>query len=149
MPKEKDFLNILNQRLDYKNFSQEVTIVSESKTGSNYSLYVVTDKNNITFQNVPGLGGISGKAFMGYINGDRGRPAIIGGTAKVTNTEETVDDALGDGSPGSGDPSGPGASGWADIAVDVLASFSWDVQLIATNAHGSDTETKSTYVTTL
>ncbi len=130
MTNTKDFLNVINQKIDYKNFSEEVTIVSESKTGSNYSLYTITNKNGTTFQKVPGLGDITDKGFMGYINGDHGRPAIIGGLAKTTNSLSSASDP-----------------GWP--VVDVLATFTWDVQLVATSAYGSDTETKTVYVLTL
>ncbi len=41
--------------IDYKNFSKEVVINNENKSGNNFSLYNVTNKNGVTFQNVPGI----------------------------------------------------------------------------------------------
>ena len=37
-------------------------------------------KNGVTFQNVPGMAWI-GVGVLGYLNGDRGRPVILGGQA--------------------------------------------------------------------
>lgn len=80
----------LDTRIDYTNFAEEVVVNSESRSGGNYSLYNITNKNGVTFQNVPGGSGIVDRAFMGFINGDRARPAIISVTVKANNTTSSA-----------------------------------------------------------
>jgi len=82
----KNFISSFGTTLDYKNFAEEVVIDSENKSGNNFSLYTVTNKNGVTFQNVPGGSGIQNRGFLGFINGDRGRPAVISATVKTNNT---------------------------------------------------------------
>ena len=123
----KDLSAAINQNIEYKNFAEEVTIVTETNTGSNYSLYTVTNKNGVTFQNVPGPAAIKNLAHLGFINGDRGRPVIFGAGTKVNNTKSTVSDP-----------------GWP--VADVLATTYWDIQLHVISAFGNDTETKTAYI---
>ena len=83
-------LDSIDTKTDYTNFAEEVVINSESKSGGNYSLYNITNKNNVTFQNVPGGSGIIDRGFMGFIGGDRARPAIISATVKANNTTSSA-----------------------------------------------------------
>ena len=87
-----DLISSLGGALDYRNFAEEVVIHAENKSGNNFSLYTVTNKNGVTFQNVPGGSGIQNRGFLGFINGDRARPAIISTTVKTSNTESTGSD---------------------------------------------------------
>ncbi len=80
------YIDSLGTTLNYKNFAEEVVINSENKSGNNFSLYNVTNKNGVIFQNVPGGSGIKNRGFFGFINGDRGRPAVISATVKTNNT---------------------------------------------------------------
>lgn len=73
-----------NEQIRYKNFSEEVRLIKETKAGASYSKYTCTNKNGITFHEVPGLVGLTGAAVMGYVNGDRARPVIIGPATKPT-----------------------------------------------------------------
>lgn len=86
MTNMKGFINSLGTAMSYKNFAEEVVINSENKSGNNFSLYNVTNKNGVVFQNVPGGSGIQNRGFLGFINGDRGRPAVISTTVKTSNT---------------------------------------------------------------
>ncbi len=86
----KELLSSLDTTMDFRNFAEEVIINSENKSGNNFSLYNVTNKNGVTFQNVPGGSGIKERGFMGFINGDRGRPAIISATVKTNNTASSA-----------------------------------------------------------
>ena len=86
MANMKDFISSLGTAMNYKNFAEEVVINSENKSGNNFSLYNVTNKNGVTFQNVPGGSGIQNRGFLGFINGDRARPSIISTTVKTANT---------------------------------------------------------------
>ncbi len=86
----KELISSLDTTMDFRNFAEEVIINSENKSGNNFSLYNVTNKNGVTFQNVPGGSGIKERGFMGFINGDRGRPAIISTTVKTNNTTSSA-----------------------------------------------------------
>ncbi len=88
----KDLIAVMGENIDYKNFAEEVTIITETNSGANYSIYTVTNKNGVTFQNVPGTQKIKNVAHLGFINGDRGRPVIFGASSKVLNTTSTVSD---------------------------------------------------------
>ncbi len=72
--------------LEYKNFTEEVVINNENKNGNNFSLYNLTNKNGVKYQNVPGGSGINERDFMGFNSGDRGRREIISTTVKTNNT---------------------------------------------------------------
>ena len=86
----KDLQTMLAGNIDYKNFSEEVTILSETKANAGYSLYTIKNKNGVTFQNVPGNSNIGNTGILGFINGDRGRPTLLGAGTKVNNTESSV-----------------------------------------------------------
>lgn len=86
----KEYIASFGATLDYKNFSEEVVINSENKSGNNFSLYNVTNKNGVTFQNVPGGSGIKDRGFLGFIGGDRARPAVISATVKTNNTASSA-----------------------------------------------------------
>lgn len=73
-----------NEQIRYKNFSEEVRLVKETKAGTSYSKYSCTNKNGVTFYEVSGMQGLKGSAVMGYVNGDRARPVIIGPATKST-----------------------------------------------------------------
>lgn len=126
----KNLIAAMNVKTNYENFAEEVTILSEAKSGNNYSLYTVKNKNNVTFQNVPGAGGITDNGVLGFINGDRGRPTLLGSGTKVNNT-----------------PSNVSGAGWP--IADILPSYEWDIQLYVVSAFGNDTETKTAYIKTL
>jgi hypothetical protein len=85
-----DLNNTMNQSIEADNFAEEVTVIAENKSGQNFSLYTVKNKNNITFQKVPGGAGIERKGVLGFINGDKTRPALIGVTAPTTNAISIV-----------------------------------------------------------
>ncbi len=81
-----DLNQVMNEQIEFNSFAEEVTVISETKSGQNYSLYTVTNKNGSTLQNVPGGSGIQDKGILGFINGDKTRPSLIGITAPATNT---------------------------------------------------------------
>lgn len=126
----KDLIKSMNTKAGYDNFAEEVTILSEAKSGDNYSLYTVKNKNNVTFQNVPGAGGITDNGVLGFIGGDRGRPTLLGSGTKVDNTASNVSGA-----------------GWPP--VDISEPYQWDIQLYIVGDYGNDTETKSAYIKAL
>lgn len=76
--------NYVNSGIAYKNFSEEVIILSGTKVGKNYAKYSVKNKNGVTFYNVPGDVDLKDRAVMGFVNGDRSRPVLIGRGAKAT-----------------------------------------------------------------
>lgn len=80
----KSLFDFTNNQIQYKNFSEEVRLIKETKAGISYSKYTCTNKNGVTFQEVPGFVGLTGAAVMGYVNGDRSRPVIIGPATKPT-----------------------------------------------------------------
>ena len=80
----KTLFDYTNEQIKYKNFSEEVRLIKETKAGASYSKYTCTNKNGVTFHEVPGLVGLVGAAVMGYVNGDRARPVIIGPATKPT-----------------------------------------------------------------
>ncbi|MCP4987726.1 MAG: hypothetical protein GY928_17215 [Colwellia sp.] len=90
MPGIENLISLLGTTIDYKNFAKEVIINSENKSDNNFSLYNVTNKNGMTFQNVPGGFGIQYRGFHGFINGDSDRPAIISPTVKTNNTSSNA-----------------------------------------------------------
>ncbi len=89
---EEDLVNVINEKQDYSNFSEEVKIINRTKVGE-ISIYTVRNKNGVTFQKVPGNPGIQDRGIMGYTNGDRARPIILSGTAAVSETNSDADDA--------------------------------------------------------
>lgn len=125
----KDLVNSLNTKADFENFSEEVEIVSVTKTG-NMSLYSAKNKNGVTFQNVPGLSGLKDRGYLGYVNGDRSRPIMISG---LSSSSVTTTDIGGDGLNGI-----PNA--------DITPTVGWDIQLIASSAIGNSTMTRTFYI---
>ena len=136
----KEWKDRIEDRLKYRNFSEDVAIIKESSCGENVSLYTVKNKNNVTFQNVPGVSYI-GRGRMGFIRGDRSRPVMIGmadfktrqdiraGITVVTNV------------------SPPGNQISSD--VEIIIDFTWDIQLYAERGAESDTETKTDYISVI
>lgn len=82
----KNLIHSIDGNIDYNNFAEEVDIIKENSSGEGLSVYDVKNKNGVTFYRVPGGAGIKEKGFLGFINGDRGRPALVGGSAKTNNT---------------------------------------------------------------
>ncbi len=136
----KDFINSINTKTDYDNFSEEVEIVKETTAGT-MSIYTVTNKNGATFQKVPGQPGLENRGFMGFINGDRSRPIMLSGSVKITETtttDNTTTDLINEKA---------GGSGSTDGMVDITASVGWDIELtVDAGALGSDVETKTGFV---
>lgn len=129
----KDWKEISNELIDYNNFAEEVAIISEVVSG-NYSLYTIENKN-VVFRNVIGASGISDKGILGFLGGDRGRPALIsvGGPA-TTTTSTTVDYS-------TDNPNVPTVS---------VVGYSWDIRLVSGDACGdSDEEIKRGLVNVL
>ncbi len=129
MPDQKKFIETLDTKADYENFSEEVRILSVTKTG-NMALYSVKNKNGVTFQNVPGLTGLEKRGYMGYVNGDRSRPIMISGLSDSSIDEEDIGD------------SGLGGIPQADISE----TKAWDIQLTAYSIVGNSTNTKTFYI---
>lgn len=118
----KSLNTAININIQARNFSEEVTVVSESQSGDDFSLYNVLNKNNVLFQRVPGSANIKGKGILGFVGGDKSRPALIGGATVTTNTTSTATA-----------PTGPGGS-WpvADIGpvAPIDPSLDADSQLL-------------------
>lgn len=136
----KDFIDSINIKSDYDNFSEEVQIDKETSAG-NMTLYTVTNKNGVTFQKVPGQPGLKNRGFMGFVNSDRSRPIMLSGSVKIQESESIDNsgtDEINDG--GGGDGSGSGT-------VDMTPSVAWDVELTASaGTLGDDTETKEYFI---
>lgn len=136
----------LQQKTDYKNFSEEIDIISESPAGTNVSLYTIKNKNGVTFQNVPGMPFRRGRAKMGYIDGDRSRPMLLGSS--------DISDAMRSGSArfGPGDiapgatrtPSNAASALWPN--ADITAIKKWDIQLEVTSGPSCTGTTTKTAV---
>lgn len=123
------------EKLDYKNFSEEVEIILENNIDENLSLYTVTNKNGVTFQNVPGMAWI-GFGVLGYVNGDRARPVLLGTSdidVKIKSGKYSVGDIR------------PGTNRTAST-VTVLIDYEWDIQLYITRGVENATETKLSYI---
>ncbi len=133
----KEFLDTLNTKDNYSNFSEEVEIISETTAGT-MSLYTVTNKNTVTFQKVPGQPGLINRGFMGFVNSDRSRPIMLSGSVKITetaSTDNTTTDLINELT---------GGSGSTDGMVDLTPSVAWDIEFtIDTGASGSDTTTST------
>ncbi|MCP4989381.1 MAG: hypothetical protein GY928_25980 [Colwellia sp.] len=130
---DRDFIDTVNDKADFDNFSEEVEILSSAQAG-NVTIYTVTNKNGVTFQKVPGQAGLSDRGFMGYVNGDRARPIMLTGAAKTTTTESTNNDVT------QGDS---GGTSFADVfPVSLTPSVMYDIELTASaGGLGSDTAT--------
>ena len=127
----KDLINSINTNTDFTNFSEEVEIISSSKTGSN-TLYTIKNKNGTIFQNVPGANGFVDRGILGFINGDRARPIMISGMAnssKTTTTTSTLGIDL------SSDLGMTNANG---LLTNITNPGIWDIELEVSNAVSTD-----------
>lgn len=124
----KDFIDSVNTKSDYDNFSEEVQIDNVTIAGK-MALYTVTNKNGVTFQKVPGQPNLENRGYMGFVNGDRARPIMLSGSVKIQETQST-------------DNSG------TDLMdqVDMTPSVAYDIELTAFSDAGDDTETKTYYI---
>lgn len=125
----KDLIDSLNTKSNFENFSEEVEILSVTKTG-NMALYSVKNKNDVTFQNVPGLTGLESRGYMGYVNGDRSRPIMISGLSSSSVTKSDIGDSGLDGIPN----------------VDISPTMGWDIELTAVSGVGNSVATKTFYI---
>ncbi len=136
MSAAKDFVDSVNVKNKYENFSEEVKIVSSAKAG-NMTIYTILNKNGVTFQKVPGMSGLSDRGFMGFVNGDRARPIMLTGSVKTTTTESTNNNVTQNNPVNFGNV----------FPVDNTPSVAYDVELIADGgALGDDTETKAAFI---
>ncbi len=60
MDTNSEYKKRLDERTRYNNFSEDVDIIKETNIDENLSLYIVKNKNGVTFQNVPGMAWIGG-----------------------------------------------------------------------------------------
>lgn len=120
----KNLSKTIGTSIAYNNFSEEVEILSETKLHAGYSIYEIVNKNGVTFHAVPGQTGISESGIMGFVNGDRGRPTLLGAGTKMQDT--------------SSDATPP----WTDTA-DISASVYWDIRLSITDSCGNPVESKT------
>ncbi len=136
----KDFIDSINTKSNYDNFSEEVKILKETSAGK-MTLYTVTNKNGVTFQKVPGQPGLADRGFMGFVQGDRARPIMLSGSVRTTETA-TVDNT------GTNRIVTGGVGGVGGGPVDITPSVLYDIELTAdAGALGSDVETKTSYIT--
>jgi len=136
----KDFIDSLNVKSDFDNFSEEVQILKETSAGT-MTLYTVKNKNGVTFQKVPGQPGLVNRGFMGFVNGDRARPIMLSGSVEIAETEST------DNTGTTQINEGGGGSGSSDGTVDVTPSVAYDIELTATVAGiDPDTESKTYFI---
>ncbi len=115
----KEFIDSLNVKSDFNNFSEEVQILRETSAGS-MTLYTVKNKNGVTFQQVPGQPGLANRGFMGFVNGDRARPIMLSGSVKIQETE-SVDNT------GTTAINNAGGGG----GVDMTPTVAYDIELTA------------------
>jgi hypothetical protein len=131
---EKDYVESIETKQKYDNFSEEVEILAETAAGK-MAIYTVKNKNSVTFQKVPGQPGLENRGFMGFVNGDRARPIMLSGSVRTTETE-TTDNTVTD--------QFDGASGGG---LDLTPSVGWDIQLTASASGFDDSvEEKTSYV---
>lgn len=131
----KDFIDSVNEKNRYENFSEEVKILASAFAG-NMAIYTVKNKNNVTFQKVPGQPGLADRGFMGFVSGDRARPIMLSGSVKTTESESTNNDVTQNNSVNFGNT----------FPVDLTPSQGWDVKLTAISDAGDDTETKTGFI---
>jgi hypothetical protein len=143
MNTSKDFIDSINTKLDYDNFSEEVQINNTTSAG-NMALYTVTNKNGVTFQKVPGQPGLENRGFMGFVNSDRARPIMLSGSVKIQESQST-DNAGTTGVDGIGGINNAGGTGQG--MVDLTPSVAYDIELTASAGElGDDTETKTYFI---
>ncbi len=136
MSASKDFIDSINEKNSYENFSEEVKIISSAQAG-NMTIYTILNKNGVTFQKVPGQSGLSDRGYMGFVNGDRSRPIMLTGSVKTTTTESTNNDVTQNDSINFGNT----------FPVDITPSVAWDVELtVDSSGVGDDTETKTGFI---
>jgi hypothetical protein len=136
MSTSKDFIDSINEKNRYENFSEEVEILSSSQAG-NMTIYTILNKNGVTFQKVPGQSGLSDRGYMGFVNGDRARPIMLTGSVKTTTTESINNDVTQNNVINFGNT----------FPVDITASVGWDIELTATAAGlDPDAETKTGFI---
>ncbi len=124
----KDFIDSMNTKSDYDNFAEEVQIISETTAGK-IAIYVVKNKNGVTFHRVPGQSGLENRGYMGFINGDRARPIMLSGSVKIQETLSVDNTVMND-----------------ILSVDLTPSVAYDIELTALSGAGNDTETKTYYI---
>ncbi len=136
----KDFIDVVNAKSNYDNFSEEVEILKETSAGK-MTLYTVRNKNGVTFQKVPGQPGLADRGFMGFVQSDRARPIMLSGSVRTSETSLTDNS----GTTRIIDKNDDGGGGGN---VDITPSVMWDVELTASaGALGSDTKTEEYYIT--
>ena len=131
----KDFIDSVNEKNRYENFSEEVKILASAFAG-NMAIYTVKNKNNVTFQKVPGQPGLADRGFMGFVSGDRARPIMLSGSVKTTESESTNNDVTQNNSVNFGNT----------FPVDLTPSVGYDIELTAISDAGDDTETKTGFI---
>jgi hypothetical protein len=144
MSASKDFVDSVNEKNRYENFSEEVEILASANAGA-MTIYTIKNKNGVTFQKVPGQAGLADRGYMGFVNGDRARPIMLTGSVKTTTTESTNNDVTqGTGGGGSGDIN----NNFANLfPVDLTPSVAYDIELTASAAGLDDSvETKTGFI---
>jgi hypothetical protein len=132
----KDLIDSVNTKTRFDNFSEEVEIISSARAG-NMTIYTIKNKNNVTFQKVPGQSGLSDRGYMGFVNGDRARPIMLTGSVKTTTTESTNNQVT------QGSGGGSGTNNFSNLfPVDLTPSVVYDIELTAdAGAAGTDVAT--------
>ena len=140
MSTSKDFIDSINEKNRYENFSEEVKIIA-SATAGNMSIYTIINKNGVTFQKVPGQPGLADRGFMGFVSGDRARPIMLSGSVKTTESESTNNQVT------QGLEGGDSENNLSNLfPVDLTPSVGYDIELTAISAAGNDTETKTGFI---
>jgi hypothetical protein len=80
---------LMNETIADNSISEEVDILQETTNG-NSSLYTVKNKNGVTFWQVPGPSGFTDRGFVGFIQRDPGRPVLLSGSSKISNTKSNA-----------------------------------------------------------
>jgi hypothetical protein len=121
-----NFKHVLTGKLQHKNFSEEIRILSEAVAGINMSTYVIKNKNNVIFQAVPGMPYQREQGRLGFVNGDKSRPVLVGSSKRpnAKNASPTISTSVSV----SSDPGFP----VADITPDV----EWDIKLVIESTPG-------------
>lgn len=136
----KKLIAAISETVAYRNFSEEVTVNSETRSGTS-SLYTVTDKHGTKFSNVIGGPGsaVNSKVIMGFIQGDKGRPIILAGAQGVA-INNTASDA-----PVFAVISAGGQSG---IQADIAPGMKWDIrqEISASGGECAQIVTKDDYI---
>ena len=134
----KEYKARIDERIRYRNFSEDADIIKENNIDENLSLYIVKNKNNVTFQKVPGMAWI-GVGKLGYIRGDKSRPVMLG-TSDFDVKIKSGKFSAGDLAPGTNR---------VTSNFTVLIDFEWDIQLQVTRGSEMAIETKLIYIKVL